>query len=259
MSGYILCQVRRAKQPFFLKNIQTNIFSIEELCYFIYHNIYLADESIFNDELCYWLAGELRMTVLAQKIRNQLSRSGSLEDLAYPIFKEVGYLTYDELKSLRAMLGIMSRQSLLEREKGRADALMRNRMYTKAIQLYQTALEDPAINQDPELKSSLQHNLGCAYSYMFQMDKAEECFRKAMETSGSEEDVVTWLLALRCIAAPGEYEKSMFKLGIQEETAGKADKEFERVMGLPEPVIAAQDTDRMLADFMEQYHRYTAE
>ena len=48
MSGYILCQVKRAKNPYYISNISTNIYSIEELCYYLYHNIYLLDETIIK-------------------------------------------------------------------------------------------------------------------------------------------------------------------------------------------------------------------
>ena len=52
MSGYILCQLKRAEIPYYIENISTNIYSIEELCYYFYHNIYLLDESILNEHLC---------------------------------------------------------------------------------------------------------------------------------------------------------------------------------------------------------------
>ena len=51
MSGYILCQVKRAKLPYYIENISTNIYSIEELCFYFYHNIYLLDSTILNEEL----------------------------------------------------------------------------------------------------------------------------------------------------------------------------------------------------------------
>lgn len=34
MSGYILCQLKRAEIPYYIENISTNIYSIEELCYY---------------------------------------------------------------------------------------------------------------------------------------------------------------------------------------------------------------------------------
>ena len=45
MSGYILCQTKKADKPFFVESINTNIYSLEELCYFLYHNLYLVDSS----------------------------------------------------------------------------------------------------------------------------------------------------------------------------------------------------------------------
>ena len=32
MSGYILCQTKKADKPFFVESINTNIYSLEELC-----------------------------------------------------------------------------------------------------------------------------------------------------------------------------------------------------------------------------------
>ena len=57
MSGYILCQVKRAKLPYYIENISTNIYSIEELCFYFYHNLshdkYLHQKEInFLFDLC---------------------------------------------------------------------------------------------------------------------------------------------------------------------------------------------------------------
>ena len=49
MSGYILCQTKKAGKPYFVENISTNIYSLEELCYYLYHNLYLVDSSVMNE------------------------------------------------------------------------------------------------------------------------------------------------------------------------------------------------------------------
>ena len=61
MSGYILCQTKRAKLPYFIENISTNVYSIEELCYYLYHNLYLIDQTIMNEGLCSWIQEELEL------------------------------------------------------------------------------------------------------------------------------------------------------------------------------------------------------
>ena len=61
MGAYILCQAKKAGKPYFIENISTNIYSIEELCYYLYNNLYLVDNTIINEGLCKWLEEELEM------------------------------------------------------------------------------------------------------------------------------------------------------------------------------------------------------
>ena len=51
MGSCILCRTKRAEKPFYIENIGVNIYSIEELCYFFHHNIYLIDGTLINEEL----------------------------------------------------------------------------------------------------------------------------------------------------------------------------------------------------------------
>ena len=46
MSGYHLCQVKKARHPYFIESISTNIFTIEELCFYLEKNIYLPAKTI---------------------------------------------------------------------------------------------------------------------------------------------------------------------------------------------------------------------
>ena len=98
MSGYILCQTKKARSPYFIQNISTNIYTLEELCYYLYHNIYLVDQTIINEALCSWIAQELELPRLAAKLRPKLGKFASAEDILYPVFKEINYLTYEEMK-----------------------------------------------------------------------------------------------------------------------------------------------------------------
>ena len=50
MSGLIFCSFQRAAKPFYLESAKQNIYSVEELCYFLQDNIYLLDENIMTPE-----------------------------------------------------------------------------------------------------------------------------------------------------------------------------------------------------------------
>ena len=181
MSGYILCQTKRAKLPYFIENISTNVYSIEELCYYLYHNLYLIDQTIMNEGLCSWIQEELELPALAAKLRSKISKFASAEDIVYPVFKEINYLTYEELKELNVRLQKMNEETPAMREKQKADALMENEMYVHAIQVYQNLLEREDLEEIREgMTEKVYHNLGCAYKLSVSDGKSYRIFSKSI-------------------------------------------------------------------------------
>lgn len=258
MSGYILCQTKRAELPYFVENISTNIYSLEELCYYLYHNLYLIDETIMNEELCRWIQEELELPGLAAKIRSKLGKFAVAEDIMYPVFKEINYLTYEELKGLNIRLQKMNDEAPELHKKQKADALMENGMYVHAIQVYQKLLENEKLEEIREgLTESVYHNLGCAYSYLFQMEKAVECFRRAYEGSRSREALETYLIAFGVTRSPAEYEKMAKATGAEREILENIKAKLQKFSKTPEQEINTENMDEILTRLTREYHRST--
>ena len=59
MSRVWLCEETTAEYPFFLEEERVNLYSFEELCYYLYQNTGVLEESFFNEKLCQWLEEEL--------------------------------------------------------------------------------------------------------------------------------------------------------------------------------------------------------
>lgn len=257
MSGYILCQTKKAERPYFIENISTNIYSIEELCYYLYHNLYLIDASVINEELCMWIQQELELSKLAAKLRPKLQNYTNAEDVLYPIFKEINYLTYEELKNLNSRMALLNQESPALRQKRKGDCLVENRMYVNAIQVYQKLLEQNPDSERTDFAADVLYNLGCAYSYLFQMEKALECFWASYEKSQSQTTLKTYLLAYRNNRNKKDYEHRVSELKITEELKKElkeAWKEFEKI---PEKPVEGRESGAMLEDLMKDYHRTT--
>ena len=237
MSGYILCQTKRAKLPYFIENISTNVYSIEELCYYLYHNLYLIDQTIMNEGLCSWIQEELELPALAAKLRSKISKFASAEDIVYPVFKEINYLTYEELKELNVRLQKMNEETPAMREKQKADALMENEMYVHAIQVYQNLLE----RED----------------YLFQMEKATEYFRKAYEGSRSREALEAYLIAFGMTRTSSEYEKMAKSIGTEKEVLQNIRERLQEFSKTPELVVNKTNMDEILTRLTREYHRST--
>ena len=133
MGGYILCQVKKASLPYYIENISTNIYTIEELCYYFYHNIYLLDETIINEHLCDWLKKELGLVNLYRRLYKILEEEKGTAEFILAVFKEIHYLTHSEFKQLNETLELLQSQPGIVREKKKGDYLAENKMYVNAL------------------------------------------------------------------------------------------------------------------------------
>lgn len=93
-----------------MENISKNIYSIEELCYYFYKNIYLIDESIINERLCNWLKDELGLSKLYEKLYRILEKEEGTSAFILAIFREIHYLSHEEFKKLNETLEILEKQ-----------------------------------------------------------------------------------------------------------------------------------------------------
>lgn len=258
MSGYILCQTQKAKIPYYIENISTNVYSLEELCYYFYNNLYLVDETILNERLCMWFQEELNLPKLAAKLRSLFVRNFSLEEFLYPVFKEINYLTYEEMKNLNMQIQNLAEESPLLREKCKGDALIENGMYVHAIQVYQKLLEEENLEEVREgFTETIYHNLGCAYSYLFQMEKAVDCFRRAYEGSGSREALTSYLLAFGVTKTPAEYQNLVRRLGVEKEVLRNIKEKLAKFGDKQEIPTDSRNIDEILGRLTRDYHRST--
>ena len=258
MSGYILCQTKKAEHPYFVESISTNIYTIEELCYYLYHNLYLVDQTIINEDLCKWLAEELELTQLASKLRQAMEREAGAEEILYPVFKEINYLTYEELKALNGRLTELNKESTAIRKKRKGDALVENGMYVNAIRVYQKLLDQTDFSKERDgLEVRIMYNLGCAYSYLFQMDKAIECFRRAYEGGRSTEALETYLTAFSMSYSEEEYKNMAKTLGVEEEILTAVQNRKKEFSQIPRAKVNSQNMDDILNHLTSEYHRST--
>ncbi len=269
MSEYILCQTRKASVPYYVENISLNIYSMEELCYYLYHNLYLIDDTIMNEGLCAWIENELQLPRLALKLRRYVGKNVPLEDYLYPIFKEINYLTYDELKDLNGRLMVMRDEPEEVRRKAKSDSMIENGMYVNAIRDYQklsSELEEKIKKaeetgrepgRDTDLLPALYHNLGCAYAHLFQMENAVENFYKAWDRDKKESRLITYLLAFREVRTPLEYESRLAELSVSTTVRLELKERIEQFSRKPCHEVYSQHVDEIIQTITAEYHRST--
>lgn len=261
--SYDLCLLEPAKRPYYIETIRTEIYSLEELCFYLYHNIYLIDETIMNERLCDWLRDELHLTKLYRQLYEQLEKKSGAGFFVLPIFREAGYLTQQQIREFQERLSRLEVQSADMKQKLRADYLVKERMYTRAIWEYRQIL---ARRNPGKLGISfyavIWNNLGAAYAGLFAFREAADCFFEAYSLGKTKDALRKYVSALPLFLNEQEYEEKLKELRSDRELISEIQKynaklcksrEFEERWNC----VKKKETSELVKELREEYCRST--
>lgn len=200
MTELLLCADEIASLPYYVEDLSLNLYSIEELAYYISNNIYILDKGFMNEELIGWIEKELKMIKLAGRLRDIMRAKGLLSDFIQCILEDSGYCTKEEIQEVLFVIRELEEKSEFECNKIRADRLMENEKYIASIYEYKQLLKmDEAALENPVLIGNIWHNLGVAYARLFLFEEAVKCFRNAYEKNEKKESLKECLYCFRCM------------------------------------------------------------
>lgn len=218
MGELILCSQQLAAMPYYIDEVSLNVYSLEELCYYIKNNTCLLDADFMDDELCDWVENELHMTDTAQKLRKMKAEGGILSEFVGCLMSACGYCTAGEQKQIRNTLQEIEHKSAFECGKIRADRYLENQKYISSIYEYRKLLQSDE-NETPRMIGAVWHNLGTAYARLFLFDQAAECYARAYEKNNDKESMRECLLACRCNHDEKTFERMMENFKLSQEAA----------------------------------------
>lgn len=200
MGELLLCHETMAAVPYYMDEIGINLYTMEELCYYIYTNACLIDRSFMNEELCTWIGQEAQHPQLAEKLQKMIKSDRKLSDFVFAILKDTAYGTMKEMQDSIFAIRQMEEKSDFERSKIRADQLMRKEKYLAAIYEYKRLLAGRDVQEaDALLRGAIWHNLGVAYARLFLFAEAGRCFETAYGWNEKEESLKECLMCFRCL------------------------------------------------------------
>lgn len=204
MSNVLLCRGTLTTTPYYIKEACVSIYSIEELCYFVYHNAYMLDDSFVCDSLAEWVAERLELVDVAKMITKVMNNAGALGNLVRILNNEIGYYSEEEWLQLLEDIAGNSRISLTERRKIRADGLLNTGKYAQCLEEYENILRDESVT-DEKLLARVYHNLGVCAAKLFLYERAADYFEKAYESYANTESYMEMLCARKMYMKPTEY------------------------------------------------------
>ena len=230
MSSLILCNTVKAENPFYFELTGRNIYTIEELCYYIYNNIYIITEEIFDDDLVFWLREELEMAELSEKISDMLLHKNSLKDIVVTIFCSADYYIEKEIKALIEIMDSLEGMPILLRRKMKADNYMKYKNFSLAMKEYESILKSPKINElDSKDQGNIIHNLGIVRMNVSSFSAAAECFKDAYAKNDNKESLIHYLCALKLDKRDEEYEDALLNYNVKNDTIIDIEERFLRL------------------------------
>lgn len=204
MSNVLLCRGAYSKTPYYLKDDCINIYCIEELCYYLYHNAYLLDDSFVTGDLADWITKDLELNELGREVSKLCSRYGALNRLIDLLKNEIGYYSDDEWQALIDNIGSNDGLSHAQRRKIRADGFLEAKRYGMAMDEYELILKETRVTE-VKLRAGVFHNLGVCAAGLFMYERASEYFERAYDTYANTESYVSMLSAKKLYMPPGDY------------------------------------------------------
>lgn len=182
-----ICKYPRAVTPYQVEAVGVSLYSMEELAWFLYRNIFLIDVHFFDEKLCDWLIREVKNPELAHRIRNGVSAGINFQNLVLSVVGAVDLFDNEEIMALGERLKAMNGLKEQERLKLRADELLENHNDWAAIDAYQRILKMHQNNRlGMKFYGDVWYNLGVAYTRQFLFENAAECFEISDEYAPDE-------------------------------------------------------------------------
>lgn len=192
MGELILCKEPLAGIPYFFEDLSLNVYSLEEVSFYIQKQAFLLDGHFANHDLCHWIRKEIGLRELADTLEKDIEEHEPLHVFVRHLLSACGYLTKQEIIETVEIVAGYENKSEAEVKKMRADRLMENGRIVDAIYAYEGLLNQK-IKKSQALLGNVYHNLGCAYAKLFFNSKAADCFELAYRQNRNASSLINAL------------------------------------------------------------------
>lgn len=265
MGKLIQCSSPLALTPYHFRLTDTNVYSMEEVCYYIWHNIYMIQEEVFDREFVMWIEKELHMEETSHKLACLIQDHKNLKDIVVTICCSCDYYDEEEINALIRLMDEIEQMPAYARKKHKGDTYLACHSYEKALEEYEKVFEsDEVLHAEKEAYGSIFHNMGVAYSNLAEFRKAAEYFLKAYEQNKKDASLSQGLFALRLSKDVEGYKKALVDFDVSPEKQLQWEKEYTQVTSQSSQCREALKIEKLrnvmksgnVAEYYDKVHKY---
>ncbi len=206
MARVVLCAGRRSRVPLRLHNVNRELYSAEEICYYLYHHASTAEDYITENALAEFYETELQLPSVAERLRVLKASEATVKEYVTVVFGATGMYTAEEIGEYMAELERLQELKGWQKQKAKADTYLAHRNYRDAMLQYEQLLRNRKDNDMPEVTAgNVYHNLAICELHISGAGTAAGHFADAYEKNRSQESLRSYLMALRLAQKDNEY------------------------------------------------------
>ena len=206
MARVVLCAGKRSRVPLRLRNANRDLFSAEEICYYLYHHATTAEDYITDPALAEYYEFELGLPAVAERLRVLQQSEAGVKEYAAVVFSVTGMYTQEEITEFLKETERLHELKFWQKLKAKADVYLEHRNYRDAMLQYEQLLRKRKEYQMPEVVAgNVYHNLAICELHISGAGSAAGHFAEAYEKNRSQESLRSYLLALRLAQKDNEF------------------------------------------------------
>lgn len=229
MGKVIVCSGSLAQTPFLVKETGEKLYSIEEICHYVRINVYSIDLNFFSCELLNFIKEELKLPVVANKIKSLVVGNYLLNDVITALFCSCDLYSKEEILTTVELVKALAEMPAWERKAYIGYRKLSEGRFLVAVKYFRATLKEEKL-ADRDYGIVLRA-MGICLIHISSFKEASDCFYRAYKYTQSKEVLVLALLALK-LGNPGkEYNERVNELTRDENIISEAEriwKEAER-------------------------------
>lgn len=231
MGSLILCVGKRIDKSFSFPGSYIELYTIEEICYYIFNYIDTMTRNDFDESLVEWLRGQQGLGEIAVKIERLICNQNSLKDIVVTLLCACDYYKEEDIRSLIQVIDQLENLSFYEKCRQKCNRFLENAKYKEAERfLFEIFKSEDAKSFSVEEYGNLLHNLAVIHIHTASYAEAAKEFCDAYERNHREESLKQYLTALLLSEQKMLYEKERIRLKVSDEVLSNIYKELEQNM-----------------------------
>ena len=227
----ILGKGKVADKPYTMPYHAGQVYSIEELCYYIYNHIYTINEDFFQPALPVWLTEELDMSVLSVKLKYMIEEKHGMQDLVVAVLCSCDYYKEEEIRQIVDILDEITNLPIYKKKKIKADNYLRAGCYARSLHEYRKLLHGSfAINFTPEEYGDILHNQGIAHFYISSFEEAMEDFKEAYVRNHKSDSLQHYLWILLMLGKEAEFEAEALSFDVSQKEREEIRRRYQEAL-----------------------------